>query len=35
MIQSIEPSMSLEIVKLLTELDEFKGSWRVYRLNNK
>ena len=31
MIQSIEPSMSLEIVKLLTEIDEFKGSWRVYQ----
>lgn len=31
MIQSIEPSMSLEVVKLLTEIDEFKGSWRVYQ----
>ena len=31
MIQSIESSMSLEIVKLLTEIDEFKGSWRVYQ----
>ena len=31
MIQSIETSMSLEIVKLLTEIDEFKGSWRAYQ----
>ena len=31
MIHSIETSMTLEIVKLLTEIDEFKGSWRVYQ----
>jgi len=31
MIQSIEASMSLEIVRLLTEIDEFKGSWRAYQ----
>lgn len=31
MIQSIEASLSLEIVNLLTEIDEFKGSWRAYK----
>ena len=31
MIHSIESSMTLEVVKLLTEIDEFKGSWRVYQ----
>lgn len=31
MFRSIEASMSLEIVSLLTEIDEFKGSWRAYQ----
>lgn len=31
MIPSIEASLSLEIVNLLTEIDEFKGSWRAYK----
>lgn len=31
MTPSIETSMSLEIVRLLTEIDEFKGSWRAYQ----